>query len=160
MRQIIYFSTAAERQDALMIADIVAASYRNNVSEGITGLLVAAGHRYLHVVEGASRLATETLDRIRRDRRHVGVTVLVNRKIPARTFESWSVAFDGEPEFGDFFTLEDLLQIMRRQIIDRAILSQLDCFERSFVLSPPQAVPSPWTLAANYLGESALDSSH
>jgi hypothetical protein len=88
VRQIIYFSTAADNQDALLIADIVAVSYRHNVAKGVSGLLVAAGHRYLQVIEGEAATVLATLNRIRRDRRHVGVTVLVDRPVKRRSFAS------------------------------------------------------------------------
>ena len=160
MRQIVYFSTAAESQSEADIADIVAASYRHNVCDGITGLLVAGGHRFLQVVEGGVAPLEALLGRLRRDRRHVGLTVLVDRPIASRSFASWSVLFDGEPDFGDFFTLEQMLAILRAHVRDRPLRAQIDCFTRSFVLDPLPPPPSPWTLAASYREQSALDRSH
>ena len=160
VRQIVYFSTAAEGQSEADIADVVAASYRHNVRDRITGLLVAGGHRYLQIIEGDSEPLEVVLARIRRDRRHVGVTVLVDRQIAARSFASWSVRFAGEPDFGDFFTLGEMLRIMRAEVSDRAVRAQIDCFTHLFVLNPLPPAPSPWTLAASYRERSALDRSH
>jgi hypothetical protein len=160
VRQIIYFSTAAEAQDATNVADIVAVSYRRNSSAGITGMLVAGGHRYFQLFEGDPAAVEATLARIRHDRRHVGVTELVDRHVARRSFADWTVAFDGEPEFGNFSTLEQMVAVMRRQVRDRALRSQIDCFERLFVLKPLPAAPSPWTLASSYRERSALDGVH
>ena len=98
--------------------------------------------------------------RIRRDRRHVGVTVLVDRTVQKRGFTAWSAYFDGEPEFGSFATLEELIRIMRRHVGDRAMRAQLDELARTFVLKPLPVIPSPWTLASTYREPSALDSGH
>ena len=160
VRQIIYFSTAADNQDSLVVADIVAVSQRENSAHSVTGMLVAAGHRYLQVVEGDAAIVTATMSRIRRDRRHVGVTVLVDRTVQKRGFTTWSAHFEGEPEFGSFATLEELIRIMRRHVSDRSMRSQLDDLARTFVLKPLPTTPSPWTLAANYREPSALDSGH
>jgi hypothetical protein len=160
LRQIIYFSTAADNQDAAVIDDIAAVSWRHNQADHDSGLLVAAGHRYLRVVEGVARILTATRDRIRRDRRHVGVTVLVDRTIQKRSFASWSVAFDGEPAFGNFATLADLIAMMRKQSSARAMRGQLDSLARLFVLNPLPTTPSPWTLASNYREKSTLDRGH
>jgi hypothetical protein len=160
VREIVYFSTAAESQAEADIADVVAASYRHNVRDRITGLLVAGGHRYLQIVEGPPEPLEAMLGRIRRDRRHVGVTVLVDRHLPSRSFTSWPVVFDGEPDFGEFFTLGEMLRIMRAKVADRPLRAQIDCFTQLFVLNPLPPAPSPWTLAASYRERSALDRGH
>ena len=160
MRQIIYFSTAAGRQDASSMAGIAAVSFTNNMRDAVTGILVAGGHRFLQVLEGEDAVTGEALARIRRDRRHVGVTVLVDRTIERRSFAQWSMTFRGEPEFGDFASLDDLVEHLRRHVTDLEVRRQLDCFARLFVLKPLPATPSPWTLASGYEMPSALHRSH
>jgi hypothetical protein len=160
VRQILFFSTAAQGQSDAEIADIVAASYGPNMRDGITGLLVAGGHRYLQIVEGAEQQLDAMMVRVRRDRRHVGVTVLVDRMLARRSFSSWSVAFHGEPVFGDFFTLEQMLGIMRTRVADRSVRAQVDSFLRMLVLRPPSPPPSPWTMAAPYRAGLPLDGGH
>jgi hypothetical protein len=160
VRQITYFSTAAGPQDAHSMARIAAVSFTNNMRDGITGLLVAGGHRFLQVIEGEDEVTRATLERIRRDRRHVGMTVLVDRMTGERSFDKWSMAFRGEPEFGDFATLGDMVEDMRRQVTDSAVRRQIDCFANLFVLNPPPPAASPWTLAAGYRQASALHRRH
>ncbi|MCY7281392.1 MAG: BLUF domain-containing protein, partial [Sphingomonas bacterium] len=67
MRQIVYFSTASGRQDAIVTAGILAVARVHNRREGVTGLLVAGGHRYLQVIEGSSPVIDALITRIRRD---------------------------------------------------------------------------------------------
>ena len=148
MRQIIYFSTAADVQDASVVAAVAAISDRHNLRDGVTGMLVAGGHRYLQVLEGEAAVVEATLARIRRDRRHVGVTLLIDRPVTRRSLAGWSVAFEGEPEFGEFSTLSQMIEVMRRQVTDRAVRAQIDCFARQFVVRPLPEPPSPWAEAA------------
>ena len=71
MRQIVYFSTAAARQDAITTASILAVSRDRNLRDSVTGLLVAGGHRYLQVIEGPEQVIDRLITRIRGDDRHV-----------------------------------------------------------------------------------------
>ena len=165
MRQIVYLSTAAGQQDAATVAAILAVSHERNVEDKITGLLVAGGHRYLQVIEGPRSVVDATMRRIRRDHRHLGVTLLVKRRIDERSFRGWSMACCDHMDLGDFATLAELVDRVRLQVSGRKLRQQIDCFARSFVVSPPAAparspAPSPWTLASGYDSSLALDGGH
>jgi hypothetical protein len=160
VRQIIYFSTAADAQDARSIGGIASISYAHNARDSITGILVAGGHRYLQVIEGETDAAEAAMERIRRDRRHIGVTVLVDRSIAKRSFADWSMSFRGEPEYDDFSTLAEMVEQLRAKVADRKLRLQVDCFAQLFVLSPPPPPPSPWTLASDYEEKSFLGRGH
>ncbi len=162
MRQIVYFSTAADRQSASTIAGILAESREYNLRDQLSGLLVAGGHRYLQVIEGEAGVVEATMGRICRDQRHLGVNVLVDRALPRRSFAAWSMAFCKEPRFGEFATLGGMIEQMRPHIIERKLLEQIDCFARSFVIAPADFEPcsSPWTLASDYQPTLAIDRGH
>ncbi len=160
MRQIVYFSTAAGRQDAMTVAGILAVSRERNRREKITGLLVAGGHRYLQIIEGPAILVTTLMEQIRRDLRHVAVTVFVNRKITERSFAGWSMAYCDEPELGDYQTFKQLIDRMRVEIPERKLRDQIDCFERRFTVAALTPAASPWTLATTYQPSLTLDRSH
>jgi hypothetical protein len=163
VRQIVYLSTAAGRQDAATIAAILAVSHERNMRDKVTGLLVAGGHRYLQVIEGPTSVVQETMKRIRRDPRHLGVMLLVKRRIEERSFRGWSMACCDHLDLGDFATLPELIGQVRAQVSGRKLREQIDCFARSFVLPPhpaPAPRPSPWTLASNYNPNLALDGGH
>ena len=157
VRQIIYFSTAAGRQDARTIAEIAAVSRDHNRRDKITGLLVAGGHRYLQVIEGPTKMANALIERIRRDQRHLGVSVLVERKIDKRSFASWSMIYRKEQHWGELATFRQLVEQMRAEIPEQKLRDQLDCFVRRFAVRP---VASPWTLATTYDPDLALNRSH
>ena len=164
MRQIVYLSTAADRQDAATIAAILAVAHERNLRDRITGLLVAGGHRYLQVIEGPAGVVAATTKRILRDPRHLGVTLLVKRRIEERSFAGWSMACCDHLDLGHFATLADLLDQVRAQVSGRKLRQQIDCFARSFVVLPPAAAaappaPSPWTVASGY-SRLSLDGGH
>ena len=164
MRQIVYLSTAAAQQDAATIAAILAVAHERNLHDKITGLLVAGGHRYLQVIEGPAGVVSATMKRILRDQRHLGVTLLVKRRIEERSFAGWSMACCDHLDLGHFATLSDMIDQVRGQVSGRKLRQQIECFARSFVVPPavpalPPA-PSPWTVASGYSGKLALDGGH
>ncbi len=160
MRQLVYFSTAAERQDAITVAGIVAVSRNQNLRHKITGLLVAGGHRYLQVIEGPAHAITQLVGRLRGDDRHVGMTVLVDRDIVARSFTGWSMAFREEPRLGEYATFSELVAQMRLQLADAKLRKQLDCFARSFSSATTRIATPLWQLAPRDLDYLAVDRRH
>ncbi len=138
MRQFVYFSTAAGRQDAAITGQILATSRKRNLADDITGLLVAGGHRYLQVIEGPEIAVQATTARIRRDPRHQSMTVLVDRAIKQRDFDGWSMAFREEPELGDFAIFEDLVEQMCDHIVEPALRERIKRFSQSFATAPLQ----------------------
>ena len=147
VRQIVYFSTAVSRQDAIVTTGILAVSRDRNLRENITGLLVAGGHRYLQVVEGPTLAIGQLITRIRRDERHFAVTVLVDRRIDQRNFQGWSMAYDAEPELDEFATFRDLAGVMRDHVPERRLREQIDCFAAAYATSPLLIDASPWRMA-------------
>ena len=160
VRQIVYFSTAAGRQDKITIAGILAVSRDYNLRQEVSGLLVAGGYRYLQVIEGPERTVDALVERIRRDRRHVGVSVLVDRKIARRSFGGWSMAFREDPPVGEYATLRELVAQMLAEVSEPKVRDQLDCFARRFAVEPAPPVESPWTLATTYDLGLALNRGH
>ncbi len=159
MRQIVYFSTASGRQTAETIAALLAVSRDFQRCEKITGLIVAGGHRYLQVIEGPALMVDALLENMRRDQCHVGLTVLVNRKIAVRSFAGWMAYFD-EPALGDYATLKQLIDRLRAKLTEPKLRDQIDCFERRFTVAALTPAASPWTLATTYQSSLTLDRSH
>lgn len=146
MRQIAYFSTAAEPQTAHCLHEILSQARAKNRSAGITGLLVAGGNRYMQVIEGPSESLRDVYASIRRDFRHLAVTTLLDRPILQRSFADWSMAFRREPELGRFDSFPQTLRYLTRQVEDRGLRGQIELFARTFIAAP--AAETPWgTLA-------------
>jgi hypothetical protein len=142
MRQIVYFSTASERQDISDVAAILAVSRIANFRDGITGLLVAGGNRYLQVIEGPPPAIAGLLRRLRADQRHLAMTVLVDRRLKVPQFEGWSMACVEAAAVPEFATLRDLADTMRESVADPDLQDQIDCFVQSFAIFPPPVWPA------------------
>ncbi len=66
---------------------------RRNAAEGITGALVYSDGIFLQILEGDKVRVQELMASIRRDVRHVSVTVLREGEIPAAIFGNWKMAY-------------------------------------------------------------------
>jgi hypothetical protein len=92
MLQITYISTARPELPAEAIDEILAASRRNNHADGITGLLLYDGYRFLQALEGEPHRVERAYERIKADPRHRAVVILSNHEVTARSFGDWSMA--------------------------------------------------------------------
>ena len=75
------------------VRSILRASRANNVSKGITGLLLYRDGSFAQFLEGPAHVVDELYDRIERDSRHHGVIRVVRRSVEKRDFRQWSMAF-------------------------------------------------------------------
>lgn len=109
MLQIVYISSARSEISPAVLDDILAASRRNNAGAGVTGLLVAAGRRFLQALEGPPHAVLATFERIRRDDRHFALVELANRIVERRAFGDWAMAFEqaGSGPNGDLRLMVD-----------------------------------------------------
>ena len=148
MRQIAYFSTAAEPQTAELVHGILVESRINNRRKGITGLLVAGGNRYLQVIEGKREAVQSLYAAIRRDRRHLAVTTLLDREIVDRSFAEWSMAFRREAELGRFDSFPQTLRYLTQQVGDNVLRGQIELFARTFIAMPANRASTPWDKVA------------
>lgn len=144
MRQIVYFSTAAERQDTIVVAAILAVSRDKNRRHGISGLLIAGGHRYLQVIEGEARAVGSLIHAIRADSRHLGVTVMIDHPVGERSFQNWSMAYFNEPRLNEFATVHDLTHQLCRSSGDARLLSQVQRFADHLANDPAYLPANPW----------------
>jgi FAD-dependent sensor of blue light len=62
-----------------------------NALDGVTGLLVFDGRRFLQIVEGSEEAIDNLVDRLRRDRRHNAFEIRDERKVASRSFPDWSM---------------------------------------------------------------------
>ena len=70
---------------------ILEAARRRNALEGITGLLIFNGVRFLQIIEGAEGAIDGLVADLRRDRRHTSFEVQDERIVDARSFPDWSM---------------------------------------------------------------------
>lgn len=92
LERVIYISESTKPDPALIsLADILAASDRNNRRDGLTGALMVSGGRFLQVLEGAHQDLNRTLERLKRDTRHRDIEVLSRQSAKGRRFGQWTM---------------------------------------------------------------------
>jgi len=73
----------------LILAEILGASDRNNRREGLTGVLMRHGGRFLQAIEGRRADVDRLMDRLRIDPRHENLRLLSDQGVSDRLFREW-----------------------------------------------------------------------
>ncbi len=97
MRQLTYVSSIAPGA-FIDLATILAVSRRNNARDGLSGLLLFDGKRFLQTLEGEAVAVDQTFRRIGQDPRHRAVVILADRNVETPQFGHWAMASE---EVGD-----------------------------------------------------------
>ena len=92
MHQLTYISTARAALGEAEIDVILASSRRHNNRNGVTGILVYDGKRFLQALEGERDAVETTYLRIKADPRHRAAVQLSLRDIEKREFGRWEMA--------------------------------------------------------------------
>ena len=107
IQQILYISTVSPHE-AVNLPSILTVARRNNDANGITGLLMFNGKRFLQVLEGPVDAVEQTFERIRSDPRHRAQVVLTRRIVEQREFGGWSMAFPDDAHKDKVSFVEDI----------------------------------------------------
>ena len=91
LKALTYTSRASLDLSAQDLADIHDSARHLNALDGITGLLVFDGVRFLQIVEGSQEAIDSLVDRLRADSRHSAVEVRDERLVDERSFPDWSM---------------------------------------------------------------------
>ena len=91
MRQITCISTVCGEKSPELLRDIQRQSQHRNVRDGLSGLLLFDGVRFLLILEGEANAVTATLERVRKDKRHLGLVLLAEKRIERAQFGSWAM---------------------------------------------------------------------
>lgn len=92
MYRLVYMSTPTRSLSDEEISAILAAATRNNGRNGITGILIQDGKRFLQYLEGSQDKVEETFARIASDSRHHAIFRLKSGIIDRRQFPGWNMA--------------------------------------------------------------------
>lgn len=93
LEQLAYVSRACVPMDSLQhIAEILAASQRNNWRDRITGALAFSDGRFFQLVEGEPQALDRLMRRVGADARHQDIQVVLRRPVQARVFGDWAMA--------------------------------------------------------------------
>lgn len=86
--RLLYFSRSRLREwyasDACGAADIIAVSRRNNLRDGITGVLLHDPPWFVQVIEGPETGVSTAFERILHDQRHRDVALVTMQALPQR----------------------------------------------------------------------------
>jgi hypothetical protein len=129
MLQITYISTARPELEAEAIDNILAASRRNNHADGITGLLLYDGYRFLQALEGEPHRVQRAFDRIKADPRHRAVVLLSSYEVTARSFGDWSMASQ-RVGIASGNTVAELVDSLTKEVADANMQALFRSFAR------------------------------
>ncbi len=90
--RLLYISTVRTGQSPDMIEAILSASQRRNRADGLTGLLVYDGRRFMQYLEGSEDKVRGLYARIERDPRHYAIVPLRESFAETRQFADWDMA--------------------------------------------------------------------
>jgi len=91
LKTLTYTSRARLDLAAADLADIHEAARHLNALDGITGLLIFDGRRFLQIIEGSEEAIDNLVERLRRDARHSAIEIRDERFVEARSFPHWSM---------------------------------------------------------------------
>jgi hypothetical protein len=93
LRQLVYASTASRPLRDPELLDLVNTARANNSDLNVTGMLLYASGAFIQILEGGPPTVEKLLRKIRRDPRHRGFLILLDRVIVERDFEGWHMGF-------------------------------------------------------------------
>lgn len=91
--QIVYRSVAKQGLSQEDLKSILGASRKNNPALGVTGLLVLREGFFLQLLEGSESAVRGLVEKIKKDRRHSGFTVLAEVASGERIFKNWGMGY-------------------------------------------------------------------
>lgn len=92
--QLTYISSARRVISAQECGLILAKSRINNRRIDVTGALLFNSKRFLQAIEGEAETVKSLFTKINQDTRHSALVILNERKLDARQFGSWAMAFE------------------------------------------------------------------
>ncbi|QIK77624.1 BLUF domain-containing protein [Sphingomonas piscis] len=91
LKSLTYTSLASLDLTGADVDAILAKARELNALDGITGLLVFNGTRFLQIIEGSPPAIDDLVNRLRRDPRHSAFEIRDEREIEDRMFADWSM---------------------------------------------------------------------
>ena len=110
--------------------DILAVARHANAIEGVSGLLIFNGVRFLQIIEGSEAAIDGLVTRLRRDHRHSAFEVQDERSVKEQTFPQWSM---------ELVQVSTTSSIARDQLRDK-LPPNLNALVRELVMRTTQAL--------------------
>ena len=95
MHELFYCSFAVREMSDADILDLLGVARSFNSENEITGILIywIKTRQFMQILEGEKEVIFNLLEKIKRDKRHTGINLIYDGKIPDRTFGNWSMGF-------------------------------------------------------------------
>lgn len=100
LRRLAFASRARIGLRAADTSEVIATCRANNARDGITGVLLYSGERFLEVIEGRDVVIESLLRRILADTRHQNIATLFDLTPQDRRFPRWRAGYLSERELG------------------------------------------------------------
>jgi hypothetical protein len=108
LKSLTYTSLARLDLDIADLENIHRSARELNALDGITGLLVFNGNRFLQIIEGAQSAIDDLVERLRNDPRHTAFEIRDERTVAERSFPDWSMEMVRVS--GSYFEARDTVQ--------------------------------------------------
>jgi len=108
LKSLTYTSLARLDLDIADLENIHRSARELNALDGITGLLVFNGNRFLQIIEGAQSAIDDLVERLRNDPRHTAFEIRDERTVAERSFPDWSMEMFRVS--GSYFEARDTVQ--------------------------------------------------
>lgn len=130
MLQIVYISSVPSGVGAPDLAAILDVSRRNNRRDGISGLLLHDGVRFLQALEGDREQVEAAYLRIKADPRHRAPVVLKRKTPAAREFGEWAMACESVDRRSADSTIADCVDRLVAVVPDPGTRALFEGFAR------------------------------
>lgn len=124
MKSLTYTSLASFDLESDDLEAIHRSALELNALDGITGLLVFNGSRFLQIVEGEEAAVDELVERLRRDRRHSSLEVRAESEVEQRSFPDWSMEL--VKVSASYFEAKETLRAHIPSSVDERVREHLD----------------------------------
>lgn len=101
LQQLVYLSQATRPLDDETVNSILEASRKNNPAREITGILIVQGDRFLQALEGDSEVLRELFLTIKKDPRHMEITIISWEDVTQRDFPEWAMGYKNLAQLSD-----------------------------------------------------------
>lgn len=135
MLNLVFTSKETTPMTELMLMELLTKSRKNNVRDGITGVLLYREGTFLQVLEGYADKVHTTFSRVLRDNRHHAIKVLLEKPITEWKFRGYAMGFN-RLSSSSSLGLEGFTRFLESNFYDAAIgrpgeaLMLLELFKR------------------------------
>lgn len=101
IRQVFYVSRAKPAVTDWNVQQIVVLSSRNNSHHEVSGCLLYSGQHFAQTLEGSYEVLESLLGRLRDDKRHSEMRILLDTFVDKRRYAGWSMGYVRNPALTD-----------------------------------------------------------